>query len=41
MNGFFPCEAVFIFVMVHTKMLAPALTINWDAIGQRVKDDIL
>jgi hypothetical protein len=34
-------EAVFILFMGHTKTLALARATDWDAIGQRIKDDIL
>jgi hypothetical protein len=41
MNELFQCEAVSIFLMAHMKTLVAAQIIDWDAIGQRVKDDIL
>jgi hypothetical protein len=32
-NGIFQGETIFIFVMTHARTLAPARTINWDAVG--------
>jgi hypothetical protein len=41
MNGLFQGESGLIFLMAHTERLAPVRGIDCDAIGQRVKDDIL
>jgi hypothetical protein len=40
-NGLFQGETVFIFLMTHATTLAPARTIDWDAVDQLVKNNIL
>jgi hypothetical protein len=40
-NELFQGEIVFIFFMTQATTLAPARTIDWDAVGQLVKNDIL
>jgi hypothetical protein len=41
MNGLFQNEAVFFSLMAHTKTLRPVWKIDWGAVDQRGKDNIL